>query len=118
MSYDSLDTGIDHFYVCLSGDIRRLVAVDVPALRELRNVVVFPQKGIRPHAMEMSGGDLDGDTFWVCHNPKLIFASNEEPFDYRDQEVEAQKQEQLSTDKQFTIKDVCNFFTEYILADK
>ncbi|CAF1664186.1 unnamed protein product, partial [Adineta ricciae] len=67
------------------GDIRRLTAVDVPALHKLKNVVVFPMKGDRPHPAEMSGGDLDGDTFWVCQDQRLIFQKNEQPFDYHDQ---------------------------------
>ena len=60
-------------------------------LHGLKNVIVFPMDGPRPHAMEMSGGDLDGDIFWICRHPKLIFQSNEEPFDYQGQEDEAKK---------------------------
>ncbi len=86
-------------------------------MHDLKNVVVFPRVGPRPHPMEMSGGDLDGDTFWICRHPKLIFPRNEEPFDYQDQEDEAAK-EQSPTTVQHTIKDVCNFFGEYIAADK
>ena len=71
----------------------------------------------RPHAMEMSGGDLDGDIFWICRHPNLIFPSNDEPFDYQDQEDDAAKA-QAQTNVQHTIKDVCNFFGEYIAADK
>lgn len=102
----------------LSGDIRRLTAVDVPQLRELENVLVFPKRGVRPHAAEMSGGDLDGDIFWVCQDEQLIFSNNEEPFDYQDQEVEAQKKAQSEPGVKFTIEDVCDFFGEYIEADK
>ena len=104
--------------VLLPGDIRRLEGVDVPQLHGLKNVIVFPRNGVRPHAMEMSGGDLDGDTFWVCQAEQLIFQNNEEPFDYQDQEVEAQKKAQSEPGTQFTIEDVCNFFGDYIEADK
>jgi RNA-dependent RNA polymerase len=100
------------------GDIRLLEAIDIPALHKLKNVVVFPVQGSRPHAMEMSGGDLDGDTFWVCQDKQLIFGQNEEPFDYQDQTIEAQKKAQSETNKRFTIADVCEFFGEYIEADK
>ena len=101
-----------------SGDIRRLQAVDVPALHKLKNVIVFPRKGLRPHASEMSGGDLDGDTFWICHDKQLIFSANEEPFDYQDQAVEAEKKAQEESSRPFSIEEVCNFFGEYIAADK
>lgn len=99
------------------GDVRKLVAVDVPALHALKNVIVFPMKGPRPHPMEMSGGDLDGDTFWISRHPNLLFAQNEEPFDYQSQEDDA-KNTGGGTNVKHTIEDVCNFFGEYIAADK
>jgi hypothetical protein len=101
----------------LKGDIRKLTAVDIPAFRELKNVIVFPMNGPRPHAKEMSGGDLDGDTFWISRHKDLIFHSNEEPFDYQEQEDEA-KDTQLQINGSHTIEEVCNFFGEYIAADK
>lgn len=48
------------------GDFRKCVAVHVPKLQEcLRDCIVFPSKGCRPHPSEMSGSDLDGDKYWV-----------------------------------------------------
>lgn len=109
--------------VCWIGDIRRLEAVDIPALQALKNVVVFPAQGIRPHAMEMSGGDLDGDTFWVCQNGALLFNSNEEPFDYQEQaEEDAEKDEEGDEEENesddYSIENVIDFFAQYIEADK
>jgi RNA-dependent RNA polymerase len=100
------------------GDIRRLNAVDIPALRQLKNVIVFPIHGLRSHPAEMSGGDLDGDTFWVSHEQRFLFNENEEPFDYHDQATEDAQRMELETGTDYTINDVCNFFVEYIEADK
>lgn len=54
------------------GDIRVVKAVDVPALRGLRDVVVFPMQGDRDIPGMCSGGDLDGDDFFVIWNKDLI----------------------------------------------
>ncbi|KAH6855124.1 RNA dependent RNA polymerase-domain-containing protein [Chaetomium sp. MPI-CAGE-AT-0009] len=54
------------------GDIRVVEAVDVPKLRHLRDVVVFPLKGDRDVPSMCSGGDLDGDDFFVIWDPKLL----------------------------------------------
>ncbi|KAL4932417.1 RNA dependent RNA polymerase-domain-containing protein [Aspergillus undulatus] len=54
------------------GDLRKLRAVDRPELAHLTDCVVFSVKGGRPAADQMSGGDLDGDTFFVCWDPDLV----------------------------------------------
>ncbi|CAF4083207.1 unnamed protein product [Adineta steineri] len=99
------------------GDIRRLNAIDVPALHELKNVIVFPMHGHQSHPAEMSGGDLDGDTFWVSHEQRFLFENNEIPFDYHDQAMKDDMDMQLDTNINFGITDICKFFVEYIEAD-
>ena len=64
------------------GDIRVLNAVYHEKLSHLHNVVVFPQKGPRPHPNECSGSDLDGDLYFVTWNPNLIPSFPAEPMDY------------------------------------
>lgn len=54
------------------GDILQLCAVDRPALHHLRSCIVFPQLGDRPHPDETSGGDLDGDLYFVTWDPSLV----------------------------------------------
>lgn len=57
-----------------AGDVRVLQAVNSEdvVLGTLTDCVVFPVKGPRPHADESSGGDLDGDLFFVCWDQDLL----------------------------------------------
>lgn len=41
-------------------------------------------KGERPQFSMMAGGDLDGDYYFVCWDPKLIPKNNFSPLDYAD----------------------------------
>lgn len=54
------------------GDVRIVKAVDVPALHHLKDVVVFPQTGDRDIPLMCSGGDLDGDDYFVAWDKTLI----------------------------------------------
>lgn len=55
------------------GDIRVLTARYVPQLEEyLCDVIVFSAKGNRPKPNEMSGGDLDGDIYFVIYDEQLV----------------------------------------------
>jgi len=54
------------------GDIRVVEAVDVPPLHHVKNVVLFPLQGDRDLPGMCSGGDLDGDDFFVIWDDRLI----------------------------------------------
>lgn len=65
------------------GDIRVLKLVkNNPVYAYLSDCIVFPTRGSRPHADESSGGDLDGDEFFVSWDQDLIPSWRSKPFDY------------------------------------
>ncbi|KAF9069456.1 RdRP-domain-containing protein [Rhodocollybia butyracea] len=69
-------TGTDVLVVrnpCLHpGDILKLRAVDHPSLSHLVDCVVFASQGKRAAPSMSSGGDLDGDEYFVCWDPDLV----------------------------------------------
>ena len=68
-------------------DLRILKATDPADLPEeltsLHNVIVFPKVGKRPEQCKMSGGDLDGDIFFIIWDENLIPAADAPANDYR-----------------------------------
>ena len=53
-------------------DMQKVRAVRKPELDHLYDVVVFSSKGPRALADHLSGGDYDGDIFWVCWDSRLV----------------------------------------------
>ena len=121
------------------GDLRILKPRDVPALRHLVDVLVFPSKGTRPHCNEMSGGDLDGDVYFVISDSNLFPRFNYAPMDFcnktkpeenppKDDTIndiiakmmefynKTKPEENPPTD--VTIDDIANFFVDYIKNDR
>ena len=93
------------------GDIRVVQAVDNQKLRHLKDVVVFPAIGDRPVPDMLSGGDLDGDDFFVIWEPTLIPKRwNYPPMDY-----EGLKPEELERD--VNVNDLKHFFIRYLRND-
>ncbi|KAJ4714892.1 RNA-dependent RNA polymerase [Melia azedarach] len=92
------------------GDMRVLRAVDVPALKHMKDCVVFPAKGKRPHPNECSGSDLDGDVYFVCWDPDLIPPRQFPPMDYS-------PAPERVLDRHVTIEDVEEYFVDYIVND-
>ncbi|CAF1065628.1 unnamed protein product [Adineta steineri] len=65
------------------GDFRQLRAVRNRKLEEcMRDVIVFPVNGHRPHSNEIAGSDLDGDQYWVYWGDRLRIEQNVEPLSY------------------------------------
>ena len=93
------------------GDIRVVRAVDKPALRHLRDVVVLPQTGDRDIASMCSGGDLDGDDYLVIWDKSLLpLEWNHEPMDFTPPPP-------LEVDHPVTVDDITSFFVQYVKND-
>ncbi|KAL6185715.1 hypothetical protein ACLB2K_041842 [Fragaria x ananassa] len=92
------------------GDVRVLMAVDVPALHHMVDCVVFPQKGKRPHPDECSGSDLDGDDYFVSWDHELIPPLQFNPMNYTPAPT-------VELDHDVTIEEIAVSFTNYIVND-
>lgn len=93
------------------GDLRVVQAVNVPALHHLRDVVVFPLNGERDIPSMCSGGDLDGDDFFVIWDKKLRPPEwNCDPMNYS-----APKPKELSRPVEIT--DLMKFFVRFMKND-
>ncbi|KAI1803487.1 RdRP-domain-containing protein [Daldinia bambusicola] len=93
------------------GDIRVVEAVDVPALRHLRDVVVFPTVGDRDIPSMCSGGDLDGDDFFVIWDPRLI------PTEWNHPPMEQDGLKPRELDRDVMVTDLISFFVSYMKND-
>ncbi|MBA0835478.1 hypothetical protein Goarm_007757 [Gossypium armourianum] len=94
------------------GDVRVLEAVYEPQLEEkgLVDCLVFPQKGERPHPNECSGGDLDGDQFFISWDKDLIPCQTEPPMDYTGRRPRIM-------DHEVTLEEIQKFFVDYMIND-
>ncbi|KAJ1560590.1 hypothetical protein HK096_008009 [Nowakowskiella sp. JEL0078] len=93
------------------GDIQVVDIVENKRLMDKRNCVVFSQKGSRPLPNKLSGGDLDGDEFFVSINPSIIPKIVSQPMDF-DTEKPIEKLEPV------TMNDIADFIGEYITNDR
>jgi hypothetical protein len=69
---EGMDVLVGRLPAHVPSDIQRRRAVWKSELRHFKDVIVFPTKGDQPLADMLSGGDYDGDTPWVCWDPKLV----------------------------------------------
>ncbi|CAF0758402.1 unnamed protein product [Adineta ricciae] len=73
------------------GDVRYLEAVDIPALRPfIRDCIVFPVQGSRPHCNEIAGSDLDGDQYWVYWGKEMTIDGSVTPLAYKSTKTKQQ----------------------------
>ncbi|KAK3493461.1 RNA dependent RNA polymerase-domain-containing protein [Neurospora crassa] len=96
------------------GDIQIAHNVIPPAghpLRELKNCIVFSQNGERDLPSQLSGGDLDGDTFNVIWDQSMVATLRTfAPADYP-------RVEPLKLNREVESKDMADFFVEFMKAD-
>ena len=95
------------------GDIRVVEAVDVHELRHMKNVVVFPTRGDRDIPSMLSGGDLDGDDFFVLWNKDLLPHETEwnvPPMNYEAPDAPVVAEE-------VSLRDLSAFFVLYMKND-
>lgn len=94
------------------GDIRVLEAVYEFSLQErgMVDCILFPLKGVRPHPNECSGGDLDGDLYFVSWDENLIPFQTVTPMDYIDRRKRI-------VDHDVTLEEIQRFFVDYMISD-
>ncbi|KAG0706502.1 RdRP-domain-containing protein [Suillus ampliporus] len=92
------------------GDLQVVTAVQRPELKHLKNVVVFSCKGQRALASCLGGGDLDGDTFNLILDPRLLPTKRYEPGAYTAATIK-------TTLRVCGISDIADFVIDYIEAD-
>jgi len=93
------------------GDLRVVEAVNVPVLHHLRDVVVFPSTGERDVPSMCSGGDLDGDDYFVIWDEQLIPPEwNCEPMDYQGPTPHEQS-------RPVEVTDLMKFFVRFMKND-
>ncbi|KAJ5780472.1 hypothetical protein N7457_005632 [Penicillium paradoxum] len=93
------------------GDIRVVRAVNRPELRDLRDVIVFPQTGDQDISSMCSGGDLDGDDYLVIWDPDLI----PQHWFIKSMDYKGSKAPDLNHD--VTVDEVTSFFVTYMKND-
>ena len=69
---NDMDVLVGRHPIIRPSDVQRVRAVFRPELAHIRDVVVFPTRGVMPLAGKMSNGDYDGDRFWICWHPELV----------------------------------------------
>jgi RNA-dependent RNA polymerase len=94
------------------GDFRRLKAVRNSKLEEcMRDVIVFPINGKRPHSNEIAGSDLDGDQYWVYWGEHFKIKENIQPLSYEG----AKKKDVPSIDHEIIVNHIVESFSAGVM---
>lgn len=93
------------------GDLRVVQAINVPALHHLRDVVVFPQSGERDVPSMCSGGDLDGDDFFVIWDKDL------QPSEWNCEPMSYAALQPVVLKRPVEVRDLMKFFVKYMKND-
>ncbi|OMO70271.1 RNA-dependent RNA polymerase, eukaryotic-type [Corchorus capsularis] len=97
------------------GDVRLLQAINVPALSHMKDCIVFPKHGKRPHPNECSGGDLDGDNYYVCWDRKLIPLMSKPPLSYDSSAVDPNDP---SSSIPVSVENIKENFLNFVVSDQ
>ena len=66
---------------CISKyDLQKFTCINNEKLHNLNNVIVFSSRGKIPATIKMCNSDLDGDTFYVIYDRKILNIIKTEPF--------------------------------------
>jgi hypothetical protein len=96
------------------GDVQLVRAVDVEhgsRLKELRNCIVFSQRGERDLPSKLSGGDLDGDLFYIIQDERLVPDFTVLPADYASEPAR-------DLGRPVEVNDIVDFFIEFMNMDR
>jgi RNA-dependent RNA polymerase len=96
------------------GDVKVLRAVECERLSHMVNVIVFSSRGDRPIQNEISGGDLDGDSYFVSWNIHLIH--NLKTTNVLSPEDNPKIQNKKSSTS-INMKDIINSYIDYMKND-
>lgn len=95
------------------GDIQLASMATPPdghALLNLKNCIVFSQKGSRDLPSQLSGGDLDGDLYNVIWDPEAMPKCTFRPADYP-------RVAPVPLDRPVTRNDIADFFIDFMKTD-
>ncbi|KAE8441828.1 hypothetical protein EG329_004281 [Mollisiaceae sp. DMI_Dod_QoI] len=96
------------------GDIQLAKGIVPPTespLMKLSNCICFSQKGMRDLPSQLSGGDLDGDRYYVFWDERAIPKQTFEPAEYEPKTT-------IDIQRAVQTRDITDFFIEYIEADQ
>jgi hypothetical protein len=96
------------------GDVQLVEGIEPPLdspLRELSNCICFSQKGERDLPSQLSGGDLDGDRYYIFWDEDAIPKTTHLPADYP-------RQKPIDIGRNVEVSDMTDFFIQFMETDQ